>query len=225
MTTTRRPVAACLSAAMLGAALFAPLAALSGCELAGYVAANEERYGSKKVPPVYTGLQGHTYAVVIQADRSTLAENPNLMEHLLANINNRIAEHAGASGHIPSQQLILYMMNNARWSALSLEELAEELGGVERLIVVDLYEYRLHEPGNRYTWDGAAQARVIVFEADDQGGATALERDIRVTYPDDAGLTPGEIQREVITSVLARRVIDRVSWLFYEHEEANAITY
>lgn len=225
MTTTRRPVAARLAAALLATTLVASLAALSGCELAGVMAANEERYGSKKVPPVYTGLQGHTYAVVIQADRSILAENPNLMEHLLANINNRIAENAGASGHVPSEQLVLYMMNNARWPALSLEELAQELGGVERLIVVDLYEYRLHEPGNRYTWDGAAQARVVVFEADEYGGATALERDIRVTFPDDAGLTPNDVQREAVTSVLARRVIDRVSWLFYEHEEANAITY
>ncbi|MCA9287951.1 MAG: hypothetical protein KDA05_05160, partial [Phycisphaerales bacterium] len=217
--------AARLAAALLALAPGALLGPLSGCQLAGYIAANEERYGSKKVPPVYTGLQGRSYAVVVQADRSTLAENPNLMEHLLANINNRIAENAGASGHVPSEQLVLYMMNNARWPALSLNELAQELGGVDRLIVVDLYEYRLHEPGNRYTWDGAAQARVIDFEADERGGATALDRDIRVTFPDEQGITPTDLRREAVTSVLARRVIDRVSWLFYEHEEANAITY
>jgi hypothetical protein len=202
------------------------LAAASGCELLGVMAANEERYGSSVIPPAYTGVQGHSYAIVVQADRDVLAENPNLMEHLLVNINARLAESSGASGHVPSEDLVLYLMNNTRWPAMSNADLASALGNVERLVVLDLSDYRLAEPRNEYVWDGVAQGRVVVFESDGAGGGEiAFEKDLRVTFPDEAGITPDAQTREVVTSVLSRRLIDRVSWLFYAHEEPNAITY
>lgn len=202
------------------------LASAAGCELAGFVAANEERHGSKKVTAAYRGLAGHSYAIVVQADRSVLAENPNLMEHLLVSINARLAESAGASGHIPSEDLVLYLMNNTRWPAMSNADLAAALGHVERLVVLDLSDYRLTEPRNEYVWDGVAQGRVTVFEADGAGGGEiAFERDLRVTYPDESGITPEAQGREVVTSVLSKRLIDRTAWLFCDHEEPNAITY
>lgn len=202
------------------------LAPVAGCQLAGMMAASNERYGSSKVPAAYRGLAGHSYAIVVQADRDVLAENPNLMEHLLTNINARLAQHAGASGHVPSDQLVLYLMNNTRWPAMSNADLAREIGNVDRLVVLDLSDYRLVEPRNDYVWDGLAQGRVTVFESDGAGGgAIAFERDVRVTYPDAAGITPEDQAREVVTSVLSRRLIDRVSWLFHDHEEANSITY
>ena len=40
---------------------------LGGCQLAGFMAANEARHGTKKVEAAYTGLRGHTFAVVVQA--------------------------------------------------------------------------------------------------------------------------------------------------------------
>jgi len=212
--------AVCLT---LGAAA---LVGIPGCELFGVIAANEERYGSHVVPAAYPGLQGKSYAIVVQADRDMLAENPNLMEHLLANLNNRLAETSGASGHVPTHDLVLYLMNNTRWPAMSNADLAAALGNVDRLVVLDLSDYRLTEPQNVYTWDGVAQGRVLVFESDGEGGGqTVFEKDLRVSYPDEVGITPAEQTREVVTSVLAQRLIDRVSWLFYEHEEPNTMTY
>jgi hypothetical protein len=204
----------------------AAVAPLAGCQLAGFMAANEARHGTKKVQAAYTGLRGHSYAVVVQADRDVLAENPNLMEHLLASINNRLAEHAEASGHVPTDQLILYLMNNTRWPAMGSGDLARELGDVERLVILDLADYRLTEPGNQYVWQGVAQGRLSVFEADGQGGGqTVFEREVRVTFPDESGITPDAIPRTAVTSVLSSRLVDRVVWLFHDHEEPNQITY
>lgn len=223
MTARRSRLQRCVAPALLGGAW---LLGTTGCEFAGFLAANEERYGSHVVPAAYSGLQGKSYAVVVQADRDMLAENPNLMEHLLVSLNTRLAQTSGASGHVPSQDLVLYLMNNTRWPAMSHADLAEALGNVDRLVVLDLSDYRLNEPQNVYTWDGLAQGRVFVFESDGNGGGeTAFEKDVRVTYPDDVGITPAEVTREAVTSVLAKRLIDRVSWLFYEHEEPNTMTY
>lgn len=215
----RRPTPMILAAAMAACGA-------SGCQLAGVIAANEARYGSSEKPALYTGLAGHSYAVVIQADREILAENPNLMEYLLAQVNARLAENAGASGHVPTEQLLLYLMNNTRWGAMSNAELAAALGNVERLVVLDLSDYRLTEENNPYVWAGLAQGRLSVFEADGAGGGeVAFEREIRVTYPDISGVTPDDQPRATVTSLLSRRLIDRTVWPFYAHEEPNAITY
>lgn len=200
--------------------------ALGGCQFVGMMAASQERYGSRDVPAAYRGLEGRSYAVVVQASRDILAENPNLMEHLLAGINQRVAAESGASGHVPTEQLALYLMNNPRWVALSNAELAEELGGVDRLIVLDLSDYRLQPPGNAYVWEAVAQGRVFVFESDGAGsGEIAFERDLKVTFPDQEGVSTDDLPRSSVTSVLAKRLVDRVVWLFHDHEEPNAITY
>lgn len=214
------------TACIAGTAFLAACAVvLPGCQLAGVMAASAERTGTKKVPAAYRGLQGHSFALVVHMDRSTLAENPNLLEHLVVNINARLAQHSGASGHIPSEQLVFFLMNNTRWPAMSNGELAAWLR-VDRLVVLDLSDYRLTAPRNEYVWDGMAQGRVLAFEADGEGGGRiGFERDVRVAFPDQMGVSPSDLERAAVTSVLSRRLIDRVVWLFHDHEEPNAITY
>jgi len=46
-----------------------------------------------------------------------------------------------------------------------------------------------------------------------------------VKFPDKDGFTPQDMAEELVTTALSNRLIDRVSWLFYTHEEKNIITY
>lgn len=206
------------SAAAVGAAGLA-----QGCAVAGMMAASEERYGSKTYEAEYAGLEGKSYAVVAVVDRAVQAEFPGLQPSLVQRIDQRIAQEVAASHHIPGDQVTLYLSNNPQWVVWPRGRLTEELG-VDRLVFVEINEFRTNEPGNDYEWDGLAWATVSVVE----GGSTDAEvfrKDIRVRFPDQKGVGPDEINQTGIASVLISRLVDRVGWLFYAHEEPNALTY
>lgn len=195
------------------------MAAAGGCELLGFLAVNYEENTPKKIEAQYDGLKGKSFAVYMIADRGIDANYPGLVPLMNTQINERIAQEAGASGWIPSQDLLAEIYNHPRWAAMPRSELAKQLG-VDRLIVVELQEFRLNDFGNQYVWDGRATGLVSVIEAD---SATpdlyAFERQIDVRFPDKAGYSPQDMAGNVVSGALRKRFVDRASWLFYNHEE------
>jgi len=91
---------------------------------------------------------------------------------------------------------------------------------------VELLEYRLHDPGNAYVWDGRASATVSVFDPTSTSPDLALvEKTVTVKFPDSQGQGMDEMNVRLVNSALAQRLIDRATWLFLNHEEPNEITY
>ncbi|HHN77173.1 MAG TPA: hypothetical protein ENK11_00660 [Phycisphaerales bacterium] len=200
----------------------------SGCQLFGLVGAMAEsahRQGSTTYPADYSGLEGHSYAVVISADRMIEADHPGITTRLTQLIDRDLHANAGATAHIPPGRLISWLYANPGWQGLTRGELGEQLG-VDRLVVVELIEYRLHEPGNRYTWNGVASGIVEVYEIDSSLPDDPIyEHAVAVKFPDKEGMLEEELPRNVVTSELSRRFGQRVAWLFFEHEEKNDLTY
>lgn len=225
--TSPRPGRA-LSLAALVAVLGPAVLAGSGCQivaLAGIMADTYKKTQPVKVPVDYDGLVDKSYAVVVSADRVIQAEHQGLIGHLTARINTTIAEEAGASAHIPTNSLLRAVYDKPQWQAMSRDDVARMLG-VERLIVVDVTEYRLTEPGNRYIWDGSATAYIEVYESDGPAPDDPIyERAIRVTFPDFGGVLREELPETAVSSELSRRLAERVAWLFYDHEEDPQLKY
>lgn len=198
----------------------------AGCQAFGALAAGLERTGSKTVEPKYPGLAGKSYAVVVGADPSIQADFPQLVGQLTATITERLKEKVGASGYIPAESMLGFQSQHPRWSAMSQADLAKELG-VDRLIFVDVHEFRLTDPGNQYLWAGLASGSVGVWEADNPlADSAAFMESISVKYPTkEEGKGPREIPAANVQVVLAKRFIDRASWLFYTHDEANMLDY
>lgn len=180
--------------------------------------------GTRTIEAQYTGLEGKSFAVVIAADRAIQAEAPGLVEFLTIKITQRLHDHAQASAFVPPADVLEYLFRNPGWPAKPLDELAKELG-VERLVYLDVYEYRLHEPGNAYEWDGVAAGRAAVVEAESALGVYAFDRLIRVRFPGKSGFDRDKLSRQIVNTGLAQRFIDRASWLFYTHEEPKTIEY
>ncbi|MBK7406052.1 MAG: hypothetical protein IPJ41_15935 [Phycisphaerales bacterium] len=197
----------------------------AGCSFLGMMAASAERQGSSKHAAEYTGLAGHTFAVVALVDRAVQVEFPGLLPSLVQRIDQRIAENAGSTGHVPGDRVTEYLANNPQWVAWPRGRLAEELN-VDRIVFVEVNEFRTNEPGNEYLWDGVGWATVSVIE---RGSSTtdvdAFRKEIRVKFPDRRGIGPAEVDRVGVSSTLLARMVDRTSWLFYDHEEPNAIEY
>lgn len=199
----------------------------AGCSVLGFVGALEEsrrRHSTRPVEAEYAGLAGKRWAVVVIADRFIQGEHPDVVPYLTAKITTQLSsekaqQKIGAAGYIPADRLLNYLYEHPRWATMSRGELAKELG-VERLIVVELLEYRLNEPGNQYLWEGLATGTVGVCESDGpMPDEFAFEKPIRVAFPDQKGLGPNELPMSAVATELARRFADRSAWLFYTHEE------
>lgn len=213
--------------ALMGACI-ALSPALSGCIIgaaAGGMAESYHRTGTSKIKAEYSGLEGKSFAVVATGSRMMEGDNPGITPRLIQRINDRLIVNAAPSYAIPSNDLLTVLYNTPQWPALTRGEVAELLG-VERLVVVEIIEFSLHEPGNQHVWEGVASVLVSVFEADTGlPDDPVFEKAIRVTFPDSRGFLRSEIPETAVNTELSNRIVDRVSWMFYDHEESNVIPY
>ncbi|MGP1309199.1 MAG: hypothetical protein ACTS27_03250 [Phycisphaerales bacterium] len=208
---------------LASAALALPaLASMSGCWVPLAVGGMVESYkesSTREVPADYLGLQGKSFAVVVAADRAIQAQFPGIVPQLVARVSERLRAESGASGYVPPGIMINYMNQKPRWVALTYSELAEELG-VERLVFIDLTEFRLNEPGNQFVWEGIAAATVGVAEMESFApDEFSYRRELRVDFPDGKGFTSNDFGGDVVQSRLLNRITDRITWLFYNHQE------
>lgn len=209
-----------LAGTMLGAA---------GCTslgmLVGGMAESARRTGTSDIQAEYTGLQGKSFAVVVAADRATQADFPDVVARVTLEVSKRLAASAGASGYVPGERVLQWQYNNPRWATMPMSELAGHLG-VQRLVYIDLIEYRLNDPGNAYLWDGLATANVGVVEADTPlADDFAMQKQVSVRFPDNEGSGPADIPFAAVNTELSRRLTERAAWLFFDHEEKNELEY
>lgn len=197
----------------------------SGCVVGAFIGGMAESYrrtSTYAVAADYEGLQDKSYAVAVYGDRVLQGANPTLLPRLTNRISLRLADPAltGASGFVPAQSVLEVQFSHPDWAGWSYERLAEEFG-VQRLIVVEIYEYRLNEPGNAYLWDGLIAAKVGVVEADGPiPNEFSYSKDIQVRFPNETGMGPTDFNRQQVQAGLEQRFVDRVTWLFFEHQEA-----
>jgi len=204
---------------LLGAAILAAALLAGGCQAVGVMAEAYKRTGTHTVEAEYTDLEGRSYAVIISADRVIQASEPQLVPQLTSAVSNRLRAESGATGFVPGPVVLQYQYANPGWEARTYSRIAEDLG-VERLIYIDLFEYRLFETGNSYLWDGLLAGRLGVVEADGAfPDSFAFERDVMVRFPDGTGYSPSDYTEAQIRAVLMSRFLDRSTWLFYDHEE------
>ena len=98
-------------------------------------------------------------------------------------------------------------------------EIAKELG-VERLVFIDLYEYRLNPVGNSYLWDGVAGANIGVIEADGLApDEFVFTTNLVQRFPDKDGVGKESARREDIQRGLITLFVQHASWIFYRHIE------
>ncbi len=197
----------------------------TGCNAIGFIGAmieSKRRNSTKTIDAEYKGLKGKEWAVVVVADRSIQAEFSEIVPYLTGKITERlVAEQPkiAAAGVVPTERVLRYLFDHPSWISMPHGELARELQ-VNRLIVVELIEYRLNDPGNQYLWSGMAAGTVGVVEADSSmKDEFAFQKAIRVQFPDKGGYGPNEYSRAVVATALGQRFIDRTSWLFYSHLE------
>ena len=198
------------------------LLVMPGCfvaELAGAVGQNIERYKKIEVLAEYDGLENRTVAVVIQCEPSILYEHPSVSGTVAMNVSNRIQQNVTGAKVLDYRQVMQWQYQTPSWSMLPYGEIASELG-VERVVFVEIYEFRLNPSGNRYLWDGACSGTVGIIERDGwDTDAFAKTWDIAAKFPDIQGVGRESATESSIQMGVLAKFVNEVSWLFYRHIE------
>lgn len=217
-----RRVRTLLALTLAGGALVCQSGCVIGTVIGG-MAESYRRESTKTVKAESDVLQGKSFVVLASADRSIEEAAPGITALLISRITDRLADtklDAGTTGVVPPSMVVQYIYDNPGWRAKSTEDLAKDLGGVQRVIYVELTEFRTKEPGNQYLYDGVCAGTISIAEADSKlADYYSFEKTILVKFPDETGRRPDEIPETAVRTELIRRFVDRATWPFYTHEE------
>ena len=213
----RGAISIALRAAILGAGAGVALGTASGCSLIAAGAAAIEREKKVEVPAEYTDLANRTVAVVVQADMGTLYEHPTVASAIASNVSGRLQTNVEGIRVRNPRDVVTWQYQTPGWASLPYGDIAKQLD-VERVIFIDVYEYRLNPIGNRYLWEGVCAANVGVIEREGLDPDTFVETfNIVAKFPTVEGVTREAAQQSQIETGLMMRFIEETSWLFYMH--------
>lgn len=194
---------------------------LPGCAAANLFGGLQQNYEYQKkiqVHPEYTDLVNKTVAVVVSVDMQLLYEDPSLAAKIADGVARRIEREVDGARLVPAGTVLAWQYRTPHWEALPYGDIANQLN-VDRVVYVDLYEYRLNPPGSSYEWEGVAAANVGVIE---RGGVLAdVFADsfhVIANFPKEKYITRESANRQTIEFGLQSEFIRRVAWLFHEHE-------
>lgn len=195
------------------------LGSCAAFHLAGAMAQNYEYQKLIQVLPEYDGLENRSVAVVVDSDMSTLYEHPDLVANVLGGISGRLQENVPGIRVIDPRVVLAWQYRTPQWNAMPYGQIAEELN-VERVVYLDIHEYRLNPPGNRWEWEGVCAANVGVIERGSFMPDTFADSfNVVARFPTLTGVGRADAEASQISYGLLSEFIKQSAWLFYEHEE------
>ncbi len=211
-----RFISASLAAALTAFSLTG-LCASIGCEAIGYVAQAVDSETEVEFTAKYEGLNNKRIAVLVNAPLSAQYEHPTAVPRLCEYISAGLRDSCEGAKILPPSYAVAYQANNINWYTMEIPELAKVLG-VDRLVVIDLVEYRLQAPGNSYLWDGVIIADVSVFEADGLDPMTpSFSERVKARYPSVDGVRREDAPQATVEQGLQIKYAQEATKLFYTY--------
>lgn len=195
--------------------------ALGGCEAAALLGGMAQNYEYQKQVEVLAeyDLSGKSVAVVVDADMVTLYEFPDLVAHISSGVAARIQNNVDEVRVLDPRVVLSWQYNTPQWSALPYGDVAEELN-VDRVVYINIYEYRLHPPGNRWEWEGVCAADVGIIERGSFAPDSFADQFTVVgRFPTIRGVGRDAANAEQIEVGVLAEFIKRTAWLFHDHLE------
>ncbi len=197
-------------------------ATLGGCgagQLLGGMMQNYEYGLLIEKHPAYVGLENKTVAIVVSTDLATLHEHPQLALTIAANVSRGIRRNVPGTSVLPAAVVADWQFRTPHWEAMPYGELAEGLK-VDRVVFIDLGEYRLHPYGNQWLWEGVCAAEIGVIERDGIDPDSYVESfSVESRFPRVKGVGRDGANRVQIETGLLAQFIEKTAWLFYKHLE------
>lgn len=213
---------ACVTARIVCLLMMASLLPMSGCILVGLssaIGANIEKQKQIEVLAKYRGLENKSVAVLAHSDQRTAYEFPTAIPNIVGNVVLILDKNVPGARVLDPRYSVTWMHQTPGWPTLPLADLAKELD-VDRVIVIDIFEYRLNPEGNSFLWDGVAGANVSVVERDGiDPDSFAEEFQVISKFPDMEGIGKAQAGPREIEIGLQKTFVDQLGFLFYDHVE------
>lgn len=193
------------------------LCGMVGCEGAGFLA--HAIAGSEKidVKAEYKGLENQRVAVLVDADQATLTRFPLVQYEICAAVSRKLATNIQGITVVSPKQIVDFQNRNSYWTTVPYADLAKQLN-VSRIVLVELSNYAMHEPGNQYVLKGSIGANVAVSEADTtEPNKLAYDTTVAVTYPEDTKLGVVNRKEKEIRFATLDLFSNKAAGKFYDH--------
>ncbi len=213
-----------LRAAAMGLLLGASLA-MTGCNFIGWAAAagRDDPNTPVDVEAEYLELVDKRIAVMVSADEYTLFRFPRATDRVGQAVASAIqANVENAVVSIP-RDVSEYQRKNPYWINSRPSRLIDDLG-VDRLVIIDLNEYRTNEEGNASVWRGVIDGTVSVHEADSEDPDNrSFEKQIRAEYPEGGtfGLVSEDANQDKIEAAALQKFALRAGGIFFDHQDVR----
>lgn len=198
------------------------LASLTACEAGRFLAYAIGGDGEKKVQvkAQYPDMENKTFAVLVAADDYTTFTYPGASKAIAVGVSANIATSVTNAQPMDPAAIVDFQKKNPYWITVPYDQLIERLK-VDRIIIIDLVEYALREPGNSHIWQGQLVANVGVAEAESaDGNRLNFSTTVKSRYPDDSSKV-GVLNSSdsTIQLGLIADFSKRAANLFHDHED------
>lgn len=194
---------------------------LGGCDAAAVMMDTYERTKIVEVPAEYRGLENHTTAVLLDAPMDIQYEYSGAVPVMTELVSLGISRHVPNARVLATRDVLRFQNANVYWPMMDYSEVANALNA-DRLVIIDLIEYRLFEQGNSYYWDGRAIADVHVYEAE-KPDVTHMPFSKRIVsrFPYESAVGRDQARQADVQLGLQADFCQRIVWLFHNYERRN----
>ncbi|MBI1370801.1 MAG: hypothetical protein GC162_19380 [Planctomycetes bacterium] len=194
--------------------------ALGGCEAVAWVA-----QGVTPTPPPidvkaeYAALDNQRVAVLVDAKLETLFEHPMAQLEIAQALTTQLAASVPGVQVVDAKQVVEFQQRNIYWNTSTYSDLAKRLN-VNRLVLIDISDYRLHEPGNMHLWRGTITGTVSVAATDsDHPNDLAYSTVVTAAYPPDKPMGAVNADERTIRLGMLDLFTRGVVGKFHDHKE------
>lgn len=168
----------------------------------------------------YLDLKGRSVAVVVSTSDHTAFSYPEARPLITREITRRIKANVDGVTVTDPNKVLQWQDDNPYWATRPPSSLVRQLE-VERLVLVEIGEYRTHEPGDKHVLRGVISATINVVEAEaadpDNFGASFTKN---VLYPEAGKSKIGRVavseqQVEFKTQIY---FCEEAAGLFFDHQ-------
>ena len=200
----------------------ASLPMISGCNVIAFGGAMAQVQEDQMLIEKYAeyDLANQTVAVIVEADLVMHYEHPLVANIIAEAVALRIAQNVENVTVLNPSHVIRWQNLTSQWTALPSNEIANSLN-VNRVIYIQIQNYRLTPPGNQWLWEGRCNALVGIIEKDsyEQDGF-AQTFGVESIFPRRPSvLSYEEAEKADIERGLLSEFIKETAWLFYSHKE------
>ncbi|MEM1109478.1 MAG: hypothetical protein AAGH99_12400 [Planctomycetota bacterium] len=196
---------------------------LSGCNVIAWAAAASRKDKPVDIPAEYLDMVDKRIAVMVAADEYTMFRFPRATDRVGLSVSNAIHGNVDEAVVSIPAEIARYQRKNPYWITARPSRLIDELG-VDRLVIIDLNEYRTHEGRNTGVWQGVIDGTVTVHEADGEDpDNAAFQKQVRAEFPEDSnfGMISADTEAESIEAATLRVFARRAGGLFFDYQEVR----